>query len=157
MESFLPNYFRPDELEALRYLQGRVLDKVLYTVWRNVADQTQPYALLEWVELYFGDGEVLALTSSEEEPRGLEIRPLNFGLEQTRVIQQFRGQVELERVDMSESPIWAGQIGSAVTAIGLVSFGEELYQNNLLHIEFESRRIEVSLNEDGLLVQVAET
>jgi hypothetical protein len=156
MHQLLPQYFAPYEVQQLHELKGKLLDRVVYTIWRNVAKPAESYEALEWLELNFQDGTQLSLTAGEE-TSGLQLKEFNFGLEQTRVIQQFRGQVELERVEMNDSPIWKNLIGEAVIGIGLVMMDRDLYQNHLLHLEFSPALVEISLGEEGLVIrQLAE-
>jgi hypothetical protein len=152
MHDILPTYFAPHEVQALHELQGKVLDRVVYTIWRNVAKPTESYEALEWVELNFTDGSMISLTAGEE-TTGLQLRELNFGLEQTRVQQQFRGQVELERVEVNGHPVWKEVIGLPITAIGLVMLDRDLYPNHLLQLELGPEMVEFSLGEEGMLVK----
>ncbi|MEM7658244.1 MAG: hypothetical protein AAF399_19110 [Bacteroidota bacterium] len=155
MNDILPTYFAPHEVQELHELQGKVLDRVVYTIWRNVAKPTESYEALEWVELNFSDGSLMSLTAGEE-TTGIQLKELNFGLEQTRILQQFRGQVELERVEVNGHPVWQELIDLPITGIGLVMLDRDLYPNNLLHLEFGSATVEFSLGEEGLLVKRTE-
>lgn len=149
----LPSYFTDEELHRLRALEGRLLARVSYLIWRNVARPEAPIEVLEWISLTFADGERLDLRRSESETGGLELHPLNLGLEKTRVLQQFRGQVALEAVDMSQSPIWEPVIGHPVTGVGMAQLDQHQFRNHFLHLEFGPEVLEIALNQEGLLAR----
>lgn len=148
----MPTYFNEQELNELRALKGKVLLRVLYTIWRNIANPAEPYEALDWIELIFVDGTEIAFTRAEES-NGMEIRELNFAMEQTRIVQQFRGQVEWERVDMSSSSIWENCIGSPVTGIGLEHHGVNMHPSHTIHLTFGGQTQELGLGEEGLIVR----
>ncbi|RMG72957.1 MAG: hypothetical protein D6722_04460 [Bacteroidetes bacterium] len=150
----IPSYFTEEELRRLRGLEQRLLARVWYVIWRNVAKPEAPYEVLEWISLQFADGERLDLRRSESETGGIELDGLNLGLEQTKVLQQFRGQVELERVDMSPSPVWDSVMGKPVTAVGLEQLDRDHFRNHVLHLEFGEEVVEIALNQEGLLARL---
>lgn len=154
MLDFMPSYFNEVELAALRALEGKHLVKVLYTIWRNVSNPQEPYEALDCLELFLHDGSELAFTRAEEE-NSIQIGEYQFALEQTRVVQQFRGQVELERIDMSQSPIWETCIGRPITAIGLEHHGPNLHPSHIVQIELGGQTQEIALGEEGLIVASA--
>lgn len=145
----IPFYFNETELATLQGLQGKSLFRAVYTVWRNIAKKDDIYESLDWISLFFEGGQVDFTV--REDQQGMEIRPLNFALEQTRVAQQFGGQVELKQVDMSLSPAWEGTIGSPLQSIGFSSPMDGYFQSNLLQLEFSDKTVELSLGEEGLL------
>jgi len=152
MQDILPTYFAPDELDRLRKMEGMKLVRVTYTVWRNVAKKDDVYEALDWIELYM-DKAKLSLGVNESQT-GLVVKDFNFALEQTRIIQQFRGQVEIEQVDMSESSVWKHLIGQEVLSMGLMSLYRDLYQNHVIQLLFSADTIEITLGEEGLIAYI---
>ncbi|MEO1451667.1 MAG: hypothetical protein AAFV07_19215 [Bacteroidota bacterium] len=148
----LPTYFGEEELKALRALEGQHILRVFYTIWRNNADKGGGFESLDWVEIQFESGHKITFHADEEE-KGIEITPLNFGLEQTRIQQQFRGQVSLERVDMSQSPVWESLIGAPITAIGLLHMDKRQHPNHVFQLELGETSLEFTREEAGLLVR----
>ncbi|MEM7369404.1 MAG: hypothetical protein AAF587_12450 [Bacteroidota bacterium] len=147
----MPTYFNQEELAALQALEGKHLAQVFYTIWRNISKPEEPYEALDCLELRFADGDDIAFTRAEE-GQGIQIEDYHFALEQTKVVQQFRGQVELERIDMSQSPVWQACIGLPVTAIGLEHHGPKLHPSHVIQIEFGRQTQEIALGEEGLIV-----
>lgn len=145
----IPHYFNENELQALQQLEGKPIYRVVYTIWSNVAKQEEVYESLDWISLFFEKARVDFTV--REDQQGMEIRELNFALEQTRIAQQFRGQVELRQVDMSESPVWEAVIGNPLNAIGFTSPMDGYFQSNLIRLEFLDKTVEIALGEEGLL------
>ncbi|MDX1907865.1 MAG: hypothetical protein SF053_12600 [Bacteroidia bacterium] len=144
-----PDTFTPAELDTLASLDGKTLQKVIYTVWKNLTPGGGQFQALDWISLIWYDGARTDLHAVEDQP-GIRIEPLNYGLEQTRVIQSLPGQVEMEQVDMTFSPVWMGLQGVSVTSIGLEEVDEDLFRNDVFHLEFEDTTIEISLGEAGM-------
>lgn len=147
-----PHTFSEDELYALNSREGKRLTRVDYIIWQNLTTKGDGYQALDWVELTFEDGDKMALTAGEESD-GLKLRELNFGLEQTRVQQQFNGQVKLERENVSTGSVWKRTIGNRLTSVGLLEGPDERIQNNQLQLDFEGVRIRFELNEEGMIVR----
>ena len=145
------SYFTPYDLDQLRSLEGKRLEKVLYTIWKNLAHPDGTFEVLEWVELLLGDGTVVGFTT-DEEAEGILLGVLDFGLEKQRVKHQFGGQVALERVDMGPSPTWQPLMGRRITAVGLLPTEAGGYPSSLVHLIFGKQRVELALNQEGLLV-----
>lgn len=152
----LPTYFGEDEIKALRALEGEQILRVFYTIWRNNSDKGDGFESLDWVELKFESGHSITFHADEEQ-QGIEIAPLNFGLEQTRIQQQFRGQVSLERVDMTMSPVWESLIGAPITAIGLLHMDKRQHPNHVFHLELGAKSLEFAREESGLIVKPLDT
>ncbi|MCI4670244.1 MAG: hypothetical protein MRZ79_19060 [Bacteroidia bacterium] len=145
----IPFYFSEEELLKLKGVEGRSLSGVIYTVWRNVAKKAEIYEALDWISLFFEEKR-LDFTIREDQ-QGMELKELNFSLEQTRVAQQFNGQVELKQVDMSESPVWGKAIGLPLNSVGLSSPIDGYFQSNLLQLEFTQATMEIALGQEGLI------
>lgn len=124
----------------------------MYTVWHNLAQKGNDYQALDWVELIFEDGESVALTAGEHSD-GLRITDLNFGLEQTKIQQQFNGQVMLDRSDVSTGQVWSPAIGNQLTSVGLLEGPDEKIQNNQLQFDFAGVKMLFELNEEGMAVR----
>lgn len=150
MHDILPSYFTPDEVFTLRETEGKKLVSTVYTIWKNVAKPEAAFQALDWISLGFGDGVALDIYGGAES-EGIQIKPLNFSLLQTQIWQQFRGQVEIEQVEMSQSPIWQPVIGQRIQSIGLASPSDDLFQNHLIQIHATEMAIEISKDEEGLL------
>ena len=148
----IPHYFSPEELAQLQAAEGGMLHRVLYTIWRNVANPEEPVEVLEWVELDLGERPGLTFTTSPE-AEGLELRPLDFTAEQVQVKAQFGGQVQLERVDMSTAPPWAGLMGMPLRSVGLNSPLDGHFENSQVQLNFGSGTVEVAQNVEGILVR----
>ncbi|MEO0896911.1 MAG: hypothetical protein AAFY71_10965 [Bacteroidota bacterium] len=147
---YIPSYFNSEELNSLKAVEGVRLEKVLYTIWRNIAKKDAIYEALDWISLQFEDGQIIHLTTNEQQ-NGMTLGDLNFSLEQTKVIQQFNGQVELKQVDMSLSPIWKDVLGRPLDSVGLSSPLDGFFQSNVIQLAFSGKNIEISLGEEGLL------
>lgn len=152
MIDYFPGYFSNEELQKLSQVKGKVLTRVLYTVWENLTNRGEGYKSLDWVELFFSDGTDLTFRAMENSS-GIEIQPLNYPFEQTRVLQQFKGQVRLERIDMGNSPVWAGIIGQPVLSIGMEEHAPGQFANHILQMEIGERIIEITYEEEGLTVK----
>ncbi|WNJ19395.1 hypothetical protein [Pontibacter sp. G13] len=152
MLDMFTNYFSPEDLSTLRSFQGSTLLRVNYVIWRNIAKPHDIMEVLEWIDLQFAEGGRLSITAGEES-LGLELEDLNFGLEQTKVLQQFRGQVELEMIDMTDSPTWAGLAGQQLVAIGLMAHDRNQHPNKMIQFEFEDSMVDLAVQDEGLLVQ----
>lgn len=150
----IPNHFLAEELTILKEMEGKQLARVVYTIWKNVAAKEGAYEALDWVELVFADGSKFDFTAGEETD-GIHLRDFNFGLEQTRILQQFQGQVELDRVGMNESSVWKSAIGERLVSVGLLHDFDQQFQNHILQLEFGSHLIEFSLGEEGLIVNAS--
>ncbi|MEL6673197.1 MAG: hypothetical protein AAFR61_13430 [Bacteroidota bacterium] len=148
----IPQYFSQEELEALAHLQGARLEQIDYVIWRNIANPQEVYEALDWIVLGLDSGLEVALHVNADN-KGIEVRPLDFeeAVELTKL--QFNGQVELSRVDMSQSPHWQALMGKAITMVGLIDDGPAGAQNHLLQLQFGTQALEISLNEEGLLVK----
>ena len=147
-----PNSFSDEELFFLNSKEGKRLTKVDYIIWQNLTAKGDGYQALDWVELTFDDGDKLALTAGEESD-GLRIAELNFGLEQTKVQQQFDGQVKLERENVSSGSVWKRAMGNQLTSVGLLEGPDERIQNNQLQLDFDGARIRFELNQEGMIVR----
>lgn len=147
-----PLHFTDAELHRLNSLEGKTLTRVMYTVWHNIAQKGNDYQALDWVELIFDDGESVALTAGEHSD-GLRITDFNFGLEQTKIQQQFNGQVMLDRSDVSTGQVWSPAIGNKLTSVGLLEGPDEKIQNNQLQFDFAGEKMLFELNEEGMVVR----
>lgn len=148
----IPTYFGEEEIKALRSLEGQRILRVFYTIWRNNSTKGGGFESLDWVELKFENGHEITF-HADEDAAGIEITPLNLGLEQTRVQQQFKGQVSLERVDMTDSPVWQALIGASISAIGLVHMDKRQHPNHVFHLEIDKQSLEFSRGDAGLIVR----
>lgn len=147
-----PLHFTDQELFRLNALEGRTLTRVMYTVWHNIAQKGGDYQALDWVELIFEDGESVGLTAGDESD-GLRITDLHFGLEQTKIQQQFNGQVMLDRSDVSTGQVWSPAIGNQLTSVGLLEGPDEKIQNNQLQFDFAGVKMLFELSEEGMAVR----
>ncbi len=146
----IPFYFQEEELEQIAKVEGKRLEKVIYTIWRNIAKTEEIFEALDGISLFFEDGQRLDLLPREDQ-QGIEVRSLNFALEKTRVQQQFKGQVELKQVDMSLSPVWKDSLGQRLDSVGMNSPMDGYFQSNLLQLEFSGTQVEVSMGQEGLI------
>jgi len=152
MHPLFPTYFAPEELQVLRQLEGRILTHVSYIIWRNLASREGTYEVLEWIELGFADGFRLGFTAGPESD-GVHLGAINLAEERAKVKQQFKGQVELAEVDMGDSSTWKSLVGEPLTSLGMgFPIGED-YPNDRLELIFVPHRIEIALNEEGLLAR----
>ena len=147
-----PLNFTDEELFHLNSKEGKRLAAVDYIIWQNMTAKGDGYQALDWVELQFDDGDRIAFTAGEESD-GLRITELNFALEQTKVQQQFAGQVSLVRESVSNGQVWKRAIGNRLTSVGLLEGPDEKIQNNQLQLDFEGIRIRFELNEEGMIVR----
>ncbi|MDP5171361.1 MAG: hypothetical protein NWR72_14045 [Bacteroidia bacterium] len=147
-----PLNFTESELKDLNALEGRELSQVFYTVWNNLSAKGGDFQALDWVELFFADGHEIAFTAGEESD-GLRVTELNFGLEQTRIQQQFNGQVMLQRLDVSSGAVWQAALGKKLLSVGMLEGPDGLIQNNQLQLNFSGVVMELALNEEGMLVR----
>ncbi|MEZ4774484.1 MAG: hypothetical protein R3D00_14965 [Bacteroidia bacterium] len=148
----IPGYFSLSELEQLAAVKGRMLEKVIYTVWKNLSSNGDGFESLDWVEFFFSENVQLTIHAGEDSS-GISIEPLNYGIQQTRVFQQFRGQVVLDRIDMSVSPVWAALMGEKVSDIGLESHDHDQFANHIIQLELGGKRVEITMGEEGLIIQ----
>ena len=148
----IPHYFSPEELAQLQAAEGGLLHRVLYTIWRNLANPDGPMEVLEWVELDLGERPGLTFTTSPE-GEGLVLRPLDFGAEKAQVEAQFGGQVQLDRVDMSSAPPWAQLMGMPLGSVALSSPLDGHFENSQVQLNFGSATVELAQNVEGLLVR----
>jgi len=146
----IPFYFQEEELEQIAEAEGKRLEKVIYTIWRNIAKKEEIFEALDGISLFFEDGQRLDLLPREDQ-QGIEIRSLNFALEQTRVQQQFKGQVELKQVDMSLSPVWKDSLGQRLDSVGMNSPMDGYFQSNLIQLKFSGTQVEISMGQEGLI------
>lgn len=147
----IPGYFSLSELEQLAAVKNKTLEKVIYTVWKNLSSNGEGFESLDWVEFFFSENVQLTIHAGEDSS-GISIEPLNYGLQQTRVLQQFRGQVVLDRIDMSHSPVWVALIGQKVDNIGLESHDHDQFANHMIQLGLGEKSVEISLGEEGLFV-----
>ncbi len=146
-----PSNFTDVELAELKHLEGKILERVYYTVWKNLSSAGDQYQALDWIELVFSDGQEIAFTAGEHSD-GLQIREFFFALEQTKIQQQFRGQVRLERMEVSGGEVWKEAIGQRLLALGMVERPDGLIQNNQLQLNFSGIVLALGLHEEGMTV-----
>ncbi|MDX2286300.1 MAG: hypothetical protein NW241_19175 [Bacteroidia bacterium] len=152
MSEWFPVYFSEEELESLQAQEGKRLHMAHYIVWQNLTANGEQFEALDWIELHWTDGSTVAF-HADADTDAIRIRPLNFGLEQTRVLQEFGRQARLERIDMSLSPVWAPVIGRRLSGIGLDEFDAGLFRSELLQLGFEGLQIEIARDTEGLLAR----
>ncbi len=147
-----PLHFTDDELFRLNELEGKVLSRATYVIWKNLTQKGDDFQALDWVKLDFEDGDQVVFTAGEESD-GLRVTALDLGLEQTRIQQQFGGQVALEETDVSTGSVWGSAIGKKLTSVGLLEGPDKKVQNNQLQLDFEGKVIRFELNAEGMVVR----
>ncbi|MEZ4826577.1 MAG: hypothetical protein R3C61_09835 [Bacteroidia bacterium] len=147
----IPGYFSAAELAQLSAIKERSLEKVIYTVWKNLSSHGEGFESLDWVELFFSENTLLTFHAGENSS-GIGIQPLNLSFEQNRIFHQFRGQVALDRIDMSHSPVWADLLGKKVTNIGLETHDHDHFANHIIQLDLGQNRVEIGMGEEGLIV-----
>ncbi|MDX2246703.1 MAG: hypothetical protein SF052_08015 [Bacteroidia bacterium] len=147
----IPGYFSESEKKQLAAIQGETLERVFYTVWKNLSAHGEGFESLDWVELFFSENVHLTIHAGENSS-GITIKPLNYGFEQTRVFRQFQGQVVLDRIDMSSSPVWVSLLGKKVISVGLEEHDHGQFANHIIQLGFEEKRVEIRMDEEGLWV-----
>lgn len=148
-----PDCFRLEELEAFQSFENQLLSDVNYYLWLNRAEAGEaPFRFLYVLELVFEQPEALLLSSGEDSEAIRVISPETL-IDTARGLQTLHGRVSVQRVSAGAFPLWQPVLGRTLEGIRLSKKDDGLYLNDMLLLDFGSRRIMVQLGlKEGLEV-----
>jgi hypothetical protein len=148
-----PDCFRLEELQAFQSIEQQSLVDVNYYLWLNHANAAEtPARFLYVLELIFDQPEALLLSSGEDSDAIGIIAPEAL-IKTAGQLQTLHGRVSVQRVNAGALPLWQPVLGRKLDGIRLSRKENSLYLNDVLLLDFGSRKIVVQLSmKDGLEV-----
>ncbi|MGL5892824.1 MAG: hypothetical protein ACRC3B_23220 [Bacteroidia bacterium] len=149
----MSNYFTWDELRQMKTIEGKLLQRVIYHYWQNVAKAGEGFEFLHRLELEFSEGGKLILGTSEETEDVLAL-DMDFDAEKQHLLlmHEFSGKLGIRSADLSANELWAPSIGQALVVCGLVKEGES-YRTDAILLDFGDEKLEVRPDVEGLIVE----
>lgn len=141
-------FFKLEELEVFRNLEGEQLADVNYYFWHNVATPEQRFLL--YVEVLFASENALIFTSGEDSEE-IKVTEATALIAHARTLMERNGgQPAVRQLPASASALWMEVSGAPLQSIQLSKDPESnLYMNDALLLDFGEKRILVALNEHG--------
>lgn len=147
-----PDCFKQTEVETFQLFENQLLKAVNYYVWlvNPNAEQHSGNApanpgFLYALELYFGHGETLLLSSGENsESIGVISAESLVGTAQK--LREMHGGALIQRIQANDQPLWAGAVGKSLQGVRLSRHENGLYNNDVLLLDFGRKQILIQLS-----------
>jgi hypothetical protein len=147
-----PDCFLLEEIQALQSFEKQVLNSVNYYIWHNQPEAgAMPHRFLYALELVFGSGESLLLSSGDDS-EAIHLLTAEQIAETAQRLQRMHGKPVIQRVTVGIQPLWREVVGKTLQHIRLARNEAGLYLNDAALLDFGEHRVLVRLSErEGLL------
>jgi hypothetical protein len=151
----MASYFSFDDLLALKAMEKKKLSKVIYHYWQNKTRPEELFEFLDKLELHFGNGESIILTTNEEVEPGIQVAR-DFDPEKSRLmlLHEFDGKIDMRSEDLTDNPLWEPAVGKTILMVGVVDDGDECFRNDAILLNFgDGEMLEIHPGIEGLIVE----
>lgn len=147
-----PDCFLLEEIQALQSFEKQSLDSVNYYIWHNQAESgTMPHRFLYALELIFGTGDSLLLSSGDDS-EAIRLLTAENLVDTASRLQRMHGKPVIQRIQAGIQPVWREVIGKTLQHIRLSRNEAGLFLNDAVLLDFDERRLLIRLSErEGLL------
>ncbi len=147
-------YFDFEDLIALKSLEKKTLERVIYHNWQNKINPEEVFEFLDKLELVFTDGTKMVLAASEDTPPGIFVEK-DFDAEKNKLLllHQFGGKIDFQSEDLTENPLWELVIGKKLIKVGVVDEGDNCYLNDAILLDFGDEKMEIHPGVEGLIAE----
>ena len=149
------NYFTNQALSKFVSAQGKTVEKVVCHLWQNSHNPTEPFEIIDNVELHFTDKTKLTISCNQD---GDALDAIDFNYQQAAkaIHVEFEGKIKLFSVNASNTKMWEDVLGKTLNLVKLTKEAD-YYKANALILDFgeEKREIEIAPL-DGLIIDFYE-
>lgn len=144
--------FNEREVGTFQLFENQTLELVNYYVWQANSNATQGSAtsadtsgFLYALELYFGHGETLLLSSGENSD-AIGVISAESLVGTAQKLREMHGHALIQRIPANNSALWSEAMGQILLGVQLSRHESGLYSNDVLLLDFGSKRILVQLS-----------
>jgi hypothetical protein len=142
-------YFSIDEVNQLKALNHKGVEKVLYHVWSNTARKDQIVEFIYALEIFTFEG-ISIMISMHDEFKQMVLTARDIEAEAAQLRKDFGDKVKLFTIDASKRPLIEPFINKPILNVDLEEDEPGLFSNALFILHTEGHSMKIELDQDGI-------